>query len=230
MKSKSIIKPEPLKDFKKKKVIYIPSVTLSRPIQSVIKKRAVKEKNFGFASLYLFEDKIILYQAIGAPSAVLSLERLIASGTKEILILGFCGSLSPEFRIAGVASISKAFSEEGTSKHYFPHKKVFYPSLALKKKTEKALETSNLFFLKGSVVSIDAFFRETKPWLRKMQKKGIDLVDMETSAVFALAEFYGIERAALMIISDELFSGNWKKGFFSPELEKRIKDYFLPFL
>jgi purine-nucleoside phosphorylase len=53
---------------------------------------------------------------------------------------------------------------------------------------------------------------------------------METSAVFALAEFYGIERAALMIISDELFSGKWKKGFFRPELEKRIKDYFLPFL
>jgi hypothetical protein len=31
-----------------------------------------------------------------------------------------------------------------------------------------------------------------------------------------------------MIISDEIWSGIWKTGFNSPELEKKIKEYFIP--
>jgi purine-nucleoside phosphorylase len=63
-----------------------------------------------------------------------------------------------------------------------------------------------------------------------MQEKRIDLVDMEASAVFAIAEFYKIEAAALLIVSDELFSGKWKYDFLRSELEKKIREYFFPFI
>lgn len=230
MEKESIIPAKPLKDFKKKEVVYIPADFPSCCLGRLLKKRAVREKNMGFGYLYLLPDKVVLYQSIGAPLAALSLEMLIASGAKEIILLGFCGSLQPDYKISVASSISKALSEEGTSRHYLPGRRIFYPSLRLKKKIEALLKASKLPFLTGSVVSTDAPFRETKSWLAKMKEKGIDLVDMETSAVFALAEFYGLESAALMIVSDELWSGKWKKGFFDPQLEKRAKDYFLPFL
>jgi purine-nucleoside phosphorylase len=158
------------------------------------------------------------------------LERLIVSGAKKIILLGFCGSLNPEFKIMNVVSISKAFAEEGTSKHYFPRKRIFNPSSTLKKGIEGILHDSKLPFLTGSLVSTDAPYRETKSWLKQKQKRGIDLVDMEASAVLAIAKFYGIQAAALTIISDELWSGTWNKEFLSSELEEKMKKYFAPLL
>ncbi len=225
-----ILKPRKLKDFVKEQVIYIPLDDPSLPLQSTIKKRALKEKKTIFGDLYLLDDKIVLYKCLGAPSAVLSLEPLIVSGAREIIVLGFCGSLNKNFRIMDAVSISKALSEEGTSRHYFPRKRIFDPAPALKAKIENVLHSSKLAFLSGSLVSTDAPYRETRHWMKEKQQKGIDVVDMEISAVFALAKFYGIQAAALTIISDELWSGVWKEGFRTPEFKEKIKKYFIPFI
>jgi hypothetical protein len=53
---------------------------------------------------------------------------------------------------------------------------------------------------------------------------------METSAVFALAEYYGLQAAALMLVSDIISEDKHKVGFSSPLLHKNIKKYFLPFI
>jgi len=226
----AIVKARAFSGFQRKKVLYFPGDSSSHLIGRALKRKAIKEKNLGFGQLYLLKDKVILYQSVGAPVAVLSLEGLVSSGAKEIILLGFCGSLNSKFQMKSVASISKAFSEEGTSKHYFSQKKYFKPSFALKNKIEKILRSFHLPFSEGSLVSTDAPCRETKTWLEQKQKKGIDLVDMETSAVFALAEFRSIESAALMIVSDELWRGKWIKGFSDPGLDAQIEQYFLPFL
>lgn len=227
---KSIVKPEPIRNFTTEEVVCIPFDPPSRFLKKTIVKLSSKEKNIGFGYLYHLKNKIALYQSLGASSVVLSLERLIVSGAKRIILLGFCGSLNPEFKIMNVVSISKAFSEEGTSKHYFPRKRIFYPSPTLKNRVETVLHDSKLPFLTGSLVSTDAPYRETRSWLKQKQKRRIDLVDMEASAVFAIARFYGIHAAALAIISDELWSGTWNKEFLSSELEEKMKKYFVPFI
>lgn len=225
-----IFKPRAFKNFAWKQVVYIPFDDPSLPLHSAIKKIALKEKKTIFGDLYLLKDKIVLYKCLGAPSAVLSLEPLIVSGAKEIVILGFCGSLNQNFRIMDAVSISKALSEEGTSRHYFPRKRIFDPSPALKTKIEAVLHSSKLAFLSGSLVSTDAPYRETRSWLKEKQKRAIDVVDMEISAVFALAKFYRIQAAALTIISDELWSGIWQEGFRTPEFKDKINKYFIPFI
>lgn len=225
---KGIVRPRPLKDFNTKRVIYFPMDVPSLPVLSIIKKSALKEIQSTFGDLYLLQDKVILTRCLGAPSAVLSLEPLIVSGAKEIMVIAYCGSLHSDYRMMKAVSVSKALSEEGTSRHYFPKKRIFHSSPALKKRMENIMELSGLPYLEGSIVSTDAPFRETHSWLKEKQNKGIGLVDMETSAVFALAEFYGIQAAALLIISDELWSGVWKVGFRSPELGQKIREYFIP--
>jgi purine-nucleoside phosphorylase len=227
---KTIVKPEPWKGFAKKNIVYIPFDSPSRAIQKTLKKSCLKEMDIGFGWLYLLKNNVALYHSMAAPLAVLCLENLIASKAKRILILGFCGSLNPSYKIMDAVSISKVLSEEGTSRHYLPRKRIFYPSLAMKKRIENILRRSSLPFLRGIVVSTDAPYRETESWLGEKQKRKIDLVDMETSAVFALAEFRRIEAAALLIVSDELWDKTWRKAFKRPELEEKIKKYFLPFI
>ena len=224
-----ILKPKPLKGFSHRKAVYIPIDPPSRVIWKTLKKNASRTKEMSFGHVFLLDKTAVLYGCLGASLGVMGLEHLIASGTEEILILGFCGSLNPDLSCLDVVSILKAHSDEGTSKHYIERKKVFHSSGLLKQKIEKVLAERNLPFFEGVAVSTDAPYRETQGWVRDKQMKRIDVVDMEVSAVFALGEYHNIPTAALMIVSDELAGKKWKNVFKYPRMSSQIKKYFLPF-
>ncbi len=224
-----IIKAKPLKGFSRRKAIYIPVDPPSRVFWNVLKKKALRMKETPFGHYFLLDNACVLYGCLGAPLAAMGLERLIASRAEEILILGFCGSLNPDLSCLDVVSINRAHSDEGTSKHYIERKRIFHSSGQLRQKIEKELAVRNLPFLEGATVSTDAPYRETRDWLLDKQKKGIDVVDMEASAVFALGEYHKIQTAALLIVSDELAGDKWKNVFKYPRLNTKIKKYFSPF-
>ncbi len=56
--------------------------------------------------------------ALGAPAAVLALEKLVVLGAERILVVGPCGSLAEEAPIGTVVVATEAVSEEGTSRLY----------------------------------------------------------------------------------------------------------------
>jgi purine-nucleoside phosphorylase len=158
------------------------------------------------------------------------MERLIASGAQEIIVLGFCGALDESTGIGEAVSVVEASSEEGTSTHYYAGEKLFLPSSDLKARIENFLSEQGLPFLTGSIASTDAPFRETRSWLDRNRAKGIGFVDMETSAIFALAEYYGIRAAALHLVSDQLTSSSHRVGFHKVKLVSKVQKYFLPFI
>ncbi len=229
-REESLVRTRPFRDFQKKRVLYLPVDVPCRLLGDHLKANASRGRPTPFGELYLLGESVVLHQAMGAPLAVMTLESLIAGGAAEILVLGFSGSLASRFSIGDAAVISRAWSEEGTSPHYFPEKRVFSPTAAALRRVEGELGSRGLPFRKATLVSMDAPCRETPSWLKRQKEKGVDLVDMETSAVFALAEFHGIESAALMIVSDEVRADSWKEGFFRKDLRKRVEQYFLPFL
>jgi purine-nucleoside phosphorylase len=230
MKPKDIVTPKPIPGFPAQRVIYVPCDLPSRLLSSALKKQAQSETDLGFGLVYMFKRSLVLFGALGAPAAALALEPMLMSGTKEVILLGFCGSLSGSLVIGDVASVSRAISEEGTSRHYLPRKHVFTPSPELAGHIENSLRASGLGFKTGTIVSTDAPFRETRSWLRKNRKRGAELVDMETSAVFALAEFRGVKAASLQVVVDELSGETWRRGFSNRRVEEQTKACFLPLL
>jgi len=157
-------------------------------------------------------------------------ERLIASGSQEIILLGLAGSLSSDLKIGQAVLVEKAIADEGTSRHYFPGKLVFHSSPDLNDRIKRKLRENDLAFSLATVVTTDAPYRETKTWVLQFRKNGAQAVDMETSALLAVASFYGIKASALLIISDELYSGHWRSGFSSSLLARKCHDYFYPFI
>ncbi len=143
-KSELIFKPQPVSQFGRKRVLYIPVDTPMNTIQSALRTRAIKEKREPYGHLFLLKNQVALSTSIGAPLAVIGLERLIASGAEEILILGFCGALDKNAKIADPVIITQASSEEGTSRHYFPRKRIFRPSSSLRKELELTLGAKRL--------------------------------------------------------------------------------------
>ncbi len=75
---------------------------------------------------------------------------------------------------------------------------------------------------RGRVWSIDAPYRETVRKVLLHQREGILGVDMETSALFTVARYRGIDLAAVLVVSDDLSTLRWVHGFKDPKfLESR---------
>jgi uridine phosphorylase len=222
----SVVNPKPIRDLKNKRVLYLPWDLPSGILSQSLKRKARAKKDLDFCWLYQLDGQSVVFGALGSAAAVLALETVIASGADEVIVLGFCGSLSRRFRIGDLVGISRAIADEGTSPHYFSRRRSFLSSPALAHELESAVGG----LPKGIIVSTDAPYRETFSWLKKFRRRGAGLVDMETSAVFALAAFRGIRAASLQIVSDEIFSGRWKTGFSTVLLKERVREFFLPLL
>ena len=66
-----------------------------------------------------------------------------------------------------------------------------------------------LSFIKGKVCSTDARFRETFDLVGHLRKNEVLAIEMEISAVFAIAIFRQVQASAIVIISDELKDEKW---------------------
>ncbi len=153
---------------------------------------------------------------VGAPYAVMLLETLIAWGTRKILFVGWCGSVSETVKIGDIVLPTSALIDEGTSWHYQnKDTQVVYPSDTLLSVLKAGMDQKQIPFHQGPIWTTDAVYRETRYRVSQFQKRGAIGVEMEISALCTVAAFRGIEIAALAIVGDELTSARWRPGFKS---------------
>lgn len=167
--------------------------------------------------------------AVGAPMAVLALEKLIALGAKRIIVYGWCGSLSPDLRVGDLLLPTWGFSEEGTSSHY-PIREKGASSAAWRDKLEHILAAGGFTCKKGSIWTTDAPYRETRDKVSRYAAKSILGVDMEFSALATVAIYRRIELAAVYPISDELWRDKWQPAYREKSFHRenrRLLDYLL---
>ncbi len=157
---------------------------------------------------------------IGAPQTILILERLIALGVRQVLALGWCGSLQPHVNIGDVVLPVGSVREEGTSPHYPLDSGDPGPSPGMLQRLETVLGNGSCTVHKGRVWTTDAPFRETRGKVRKYQGEGLLAVDMETSALFTVAHYRGIQLAQVLVVSDELATLKWVHGFRNPRFKE----------
>jgi uridine phosphorylase len=175
--------------------------------------------------IYLTELFVGLYQGVplavagpmlGAPQAVLVLEKLIALGVMEVIAVGWCGSLQTRVRIGDLVLPTGAFSEEGTSAHYPIADRQPGPSREGLSVIRKSLQEGAVTVHEGMVWTTDAPFRETVGKARQYQRAGALAVDMETSALFTVASFRSVSLTVALVVSDDLSSLRWVHGFKEP--------------
>ncbi len=156
---------------------------------------------------------------MGAPHAVIALEKLIVLGAKRILVLGWCGSLQPDLRIGDLVIPARAISEEGTSKHYPVGHEAPESDSGLNRMLEASIRDRGRTFTKGEIWTTDAIYRETPEKVRAYRDQGVLAVEMEMSALLTVAAYRSVALTALLVVSDELFDLKWKPGFSNPLLK-----------
>ncbi len=164
----------------------------------------------------------VIGDPVGAPQAVILMEQLIGFGVENILFLGLCGGLQEHTHIGDVVIPTHAHREEGTSFHYLPPGVMPHASGELVSAVENSAAQTDLTIHKGPLWTTDAIYRETRAKINKFRQMGALGVDMETSAVYSVAQYRGIEAAAVLVVSDETTGPEWKPGFSSPRFLETI--------
>lgn len=167
---------------------------------------------------------VTILEGPGAPYAGIATEELAALGARRFVIVGTAGSLQPDLRVGGIVLCNRALRDEGTSHHYLPPGRFAKPSASLTDKLRTALVRGGTPHAIGSTWTIDAPYRETVAEIRRYRSRGILTVEMEASAVFAIAHLRHCESAALFVISDHLDEEGWEPRFHDcrPALRKAL--------
>src|SRR3989344_870567 len=175
-------------------------------------KRKYKPKKtelYKLLTIYQYNDiGFVKMTGIGSPNAAGVFEELIALGGKVFLNIGTAGGLHNE----GVFLCNKALRDEGTSYHYLPNGDFSYPDRNLTKKLGRSMERRGLEFFEGTTWTIDAPYRETIKEIEEYSKKGISTVEMEASALFAVAKYRNVRIASAFVVSD-LLGKKWLPNF-----------------
>jgi len=147
-------------------------------------------KNIGFVRM----------MGIGSPYVTGYLENLIALGGNIFINIGLAGGLHKQ----GFFLCIKSLRDEGTSYHYLPHGDYSFPDKNLTRKLGKSMKNLDIEFKEGTSWTTDAFYRETKKEVEKYSKRGISTVEMESSALFAVAKYRKVKMTSAFVVSDVL--------------------------
>lgn len=173
-------------------------------------KRKIKWLNIDFS--FLKEGALLIGPLLSAPQLALVLEFLVQRGIKSLFALGWAGK-TPHSNLA-LGSLflpTYAYSLEGTSKFYFKNKKIFTLNQYITSKIKEIFLLYSIPFSEGKILSVDVptvvekRLDEFNLYLREFSA-----MDMETSALYAIGEYYNLKVAAVHFITDVIGSSESK--------------------
>lgn len=163
------------------------------------------------ASIYQgnYQGKAILISKIpsSAPNAIAFVECLVSLGVNRIIATGAAGSINPKAQAGSMVIPTQAIREEGTSYCYYESAIDVHASKLLVKLLGESASRNHVPVLRGSTWTTDGVFRETISKMKQYSSQGVLTVEMEMSALFAIAMFRKIDLAGLLVISDTHFDG-----------------------
>jgi len=155
----------------------------------------------------------VLYSCIyGAPRAVEPVHVFGELGTPTVVQIGSCGALQPQVRTGDIVLAESAAIGEGASQ-YYGGEGTSTATPELVDRAEADFESRGFRVHRGAHVTTSALFAQPPARIRAWEEAGYLAVDMETSAVFSAARFFGMQAVSLLFVWDELLTG---RSFLHP--------------
>ena len=149
-------------------------------------------------------EEIALCQApVGAAPAAQILDWLIGYGVREIISAGSCGALE-KFPESTFLAPSRALRDEGTSYHYAPPSRFMEINENARRAIQKTVLGHGMKYQEVTTWSTDGFYRETKEKVAYRKSEGCSVVEMECSALAAVAALRGATWGMILYTADSL--------------------------
>ena len=203
-------------------LLLVNSSEANRTVTKLLREEGWARKRFFNSNLVVSpcHNLFVAGPAIGAPMAVMVMEKLIALGAQRFILCGWCGAISMDRSLGDVVVPECCLSGEGTSQ-YYPGDDKYTPDAALREKLHKTMAEVISVVSGDKVWSTDAIYRESRKMLQRLHlNEEVAVVDMEYSALCAVAHFRKVAFAGVLTVSDLLYSDEWRPGFSSPIFKK----------
>ena len=229
----AIINPQdlhkPIEGFPKVVISCFSRVTFARLLENYEHDEITRTSMANFEvivyGITIGDQQIAAFNApVGAASCVGIVEDLIQFGMKKLVLFGTCGVLDQDIKETSIIIPRSALRDEGTSYHYLPASdevEVNRSSLPL---FQDFLEKHQISHTIGKVWTTDAPYRETIGKMKRRKESGAICVDMECSAVAALAAFRGFELCHFFYAADHLSEEKWDIRTLSSHEDLDSKD------
>jgi uridine phosphorylase len=210
---------------KNKKECKVPAVCLLDPDGDLAeyllsKKKSSKNEYWAcyHSSLYTFcendlEIGIIPY-VVGASYAVLVAEQLFVSGCKLLISVTSAGIINRHSSDKRFALITSAIRDEGTSYHYLPPDQSSHLNKDIKSSLSLFQSKNECPFFEATSWTTDAPYRETASAIKNMMQLNVSCVEMEASALYALAQVKGYKIICFAHLTNSMAQkkGDFEKG------------------
>ena len=149
-------------------------------------------------------EEITLCEApVGSAASAQILDWLMGYGVREIISAGSCGALEQILESTFLVPC-KSLRDEGTSYHYAPPSRFMEINETARKAIEEAVLEHGMKYQEVITWSTDGFYRETKEKVAYRKSEGCSVVEMECSALAAVAAFRGVTWGMILYTADSL--------------------------
>ncbi|MBN1971957.1 MAG: nucleoside phosphorylase [Candidatus Delongbacteria bacterium] len=122
---------------------------------------------------------------------------------------GSCGVLDKNAAKNGIIIPSSAIRDEGTSFHYMKPSREIILDAKVVSLIKSCLNELGIKYSIGKTWTTDAFYRETPRKVNSRREEGCISVEMETSAMSAVAKFRKVNFGAIFYTGDDITGDVW---------------------
>ena len=169
-------------------------------------------------------DVALYLSDVGAPACVGLAEDVFVMGVEKIVMFGNCGVLDADIEDCSVIIPDRAVRDEGTSYHYAPAGDEIPVNVKYMDDFVDILKRLSCNYTIGKTWTTDAIYRETREKVNRRKGQGCICVDMECSAMAALAQFRGKDVFQFFYAADNLDNEVWDQRSLSNESRLLEKD------
>lgn len=173
------------------------------------------------------ERLALFHPGVGAPLAAAMLEESIALGCRRFIACGGAGVLDRSITLGHLVVPTAAVRDEGTSYHYLPPGRYVEPSAEALRAIESVLERRSCPYLLGKTWTTDALYRETAAKIQRRKEEGCLTVEMEASALFAIAQFRKVVMGQILYGGDDVSGAEWDSRHWDKSLTVRERVFWL---
>jgi uridine phosphorylase len=130
-------------------------------------------------------------------------------GARTLIQIGFFGGLQPNMRRADFIVPTQSIRGDGASDVYLPRGEPLFASFRLSESIATEVQGLGSDVHRMPQLSIvGGILSETREQIAEWSACGYGGVDLETATTFAVAQRFGLDRAALLLCSDVIVEGD----------------------
>lgn len=157
-------------------------------------------------------DVLMVERVYGGPVCATVIEEMAYLGVSHVVGYGYCGSLRPDVEPADIVLATSGLVSDGTSREYTTAGEA-EPGPGMLRAYAKLEPSVRERVRPVTVWTTDAIYREYPAGVAAWRKAGADVVNMDTSHLYAVSRAVGIDAIYLSVVSDYVGGDEWEEDF-----------------